>query len=109
MPDEKYAIIGAAHTVFASRNAYLHIMEDGSTAYGGMSHGALELWHRDRNIVVIKEKGHREYYNQYNPPFKVPTQFHIFHWINAGEVEYLGAFPVTKDAESWVYPSDKVK
>ncbi len=54
-------------------------------------------------MLVLKEKGHSEYYNQYNPPFKVPTQFHVFMKVNqiptAGTYTLMevGVFPLRKE------------
>jgi len=61
------------------------------------THGVLTLWYEDTRMLVLKERGHREYYNQYNPPFKVPTQFHVF--VKAVPLDSSGRFEPDRDSE----------
>lgn len=84
----------------------LWVRDDGRATIP-QSHGELTLWYEDRRMLVLKEKGHREHYNQYNPPFKVPTQFHVFAKSRGTKIdevapEYLieiGVFPLNKQEE----------
>jgi hypothetical protein len=53
-------------------------------------------------MLVLKEKGHSEYYNQYNPPFKVPTQFHVYAKVKKNGADALleiGVFPLNRQTE----------
>ena len=84
----------------------LRIRDDGHISIP-QTHGVLTLWYEDRRMLVLKEKGHTEYYNQYNPPFKIPTQFHVFvkaKSIGIKEQEDLllevGVFPLRKEVKN---------
>ena len=73
----------------------LRIADDGK-AQVPQTHGRLELWAEDGRSITLKEWGHQEYYNQYNPPFKVPTQFHVFLKMADGNVVEVATVPVRK-------------
>jgi hypothetical protein len=77
----------------------LRIEDDGKARIPQQHHSSLQVWYEDRRMIVLKEKGHSEYYNQYNPPFKVPTQFHVFSKIGDGVVREIGVFPLNKSKE----------
>lgn len=83
----------------------LRIRDDGFITIP-QSHGQLTLWYEDTKMLVLKEKGHKEYYNQYNPPFTIPTQFHVFmkpqKSMPTGVKETLmevGVFPLNQQKE----------
>ena len=80
----------------------MRIEDSGTAKIPQQHHHSLQLWYEDGKMLVLKEKGHREYYNQYNPPFKVPTQFHVFLKVNEMEdgkevLMEVGVFPLNKE------------
>lgn len=76
-------------------NPYLTIFADGRADIP-QTHGKLVVWSEDKQSIVLKEQGHSEYWNQYNPPFKVPTQLHVFLKLADGTVIAVTTTPIRK-------------
>ena len=98
-PPRDYPLSGGLYD--SQVRAQLHIRGDGYITIP-QTHGLLTLWYEDHRMLVLKEKGHSEYYNQYNPPFKVPTQFHVYAKAKKDGVDTLleiGVFPLNSQED----------
>lgn len=106
MPDpgiREWPIFGG---IYRSQSRPRLRIREGGVATVPQSHGVLVLWYEDHQKIILKEKGHREGYNQYNPPFKIPTQFHVFAkrmleepGMRVEVVDSLGEFPLNQQKE----------
>ena len=101
-PDKRsFALSGGVYNSQLKPMMYIY---EGGPINIPQTHGKLTLWYEDTKMLVLKEKGHSEYYNQYNPPFKVPTQFHVFLKVNKmdplpQELMEVGVFPLNQQKE----------
>ena len=59
----------------------LRLRHDGSPYYAGLQTGAVEIWQRTGDILIIKEHGHKYWSGLYSPPSYAPAVFVVFRVI----------------------------